>query len=513
MSRIAIVKKERCKGGIDCPYICANACPVNRSGKECIRIEEKTRKIVIDEELCIGCGICIKKCPYEAIDIINLPEKLSKNPVHRYGRNGFHLYNIPIPIFGKVVGIVGKNGIGKSTALNILSGNITPNLGEEKEASYKEIIEFFKGTEAQLFFEKLKQGEIKVSFKPQAVELITKKFEGKVRDLLKKVDEKNIIDEVTKSLNLEDVLDTDIKNISGGELQRVAIAATVMKKANFYIFDEPTSYLDIKQRINVSNFIKKLANEDIAVMVVEHDLIILDYMADLIHIIYGKEGSYGIVSQPKSVKNGINVYLEGYLKEENIRFRDKALKFFARPPVEKRKEIVLTSWSDIRKKLENFELEVASGEIKKPEIIGIVGENGIGKTTFVKILAGIIKSDSGEVKEKIKISYKPQYISRDSEELVLNVLKEAISQYEILLIRPLELKNLFLKKINELSGGELQRVAIAECLAKDADLYLLDEPSAYLDVEQRLTVSKVIKEVIENRSKSCLVVDHDLLFI
>ena len=69
------------------------------------------------------------------------------------------------------------------------------------------------------------------------------------------------------------------------------------------------------------------------------------------------------------------------------------------------------------------------------------------------------------------------------------------------------------KKLSELSGGELQRVAICVCLAQDADLYLLDEPSAYLDVEQRLKVSKVLENIISKREKSALVVDHDLLFI
>ena len=513
MTRIAIVRKERCKGGIDCPYICMNACPVNRSGKNCICIEEKTKKVVIDEQLCIGCGICVKKCPYDAIDIINLPEQLTKNPVHRYGRNGFHLYNLPIPIFGQVVGIVGRNGIGKSTALRILSGNLKPNLGEEKEADYRQMIDFFKGTEAQVFFEKLKKGEIKVAFKPQAVELIAKQFEGKVRDLLKKADEKNKLNEIAEKLELKNILDNNVKEISGGELQRVAIAATVLKKANLYVFDEPTSYLDIKQRIKVSKFIKELADEKTAVLLVEHDLIILDFMADLIHIVYGKEGSYGVISQPKSVKNGINVYLEGYMKEENMRFRDKPIKFLAHPPSESRKGFTLTSWSVIKKKLGNFNLSGEKGEIKKPEVVGIVGENGIGKTTFVKILAGVIKADSGEVLNEVKVSYKPQYISPDSDELVSNVLRDAITKYEVQIMRPLELKHFLTKKISELSGGELQRVAIAECLSRDADLYLLDEPSAYLDIEQRLLVSKVIREMMEKNSKSCLVVDHDLLFI
>jgi len=513
MARIAIVKRERCKGGIDCPYICMSACPVNRSGKQCILVGEKDKKIIIDEELCIGCGICPKKCPYEAIDIINLPHELDKPPVHRYGRNGFHLYNLPIPIFGKVVGIVGRNGIGKTTALKILAGLIKPNMGNEKEADYKQIIDFFKGTEAQTFFEKLRDGKIKVAYKPQAVDLIPKQFEGKVIELLKKADEKNILKEIAEKLEITNILENDIKEISGGELQKIAIAATVLKKANFYIFDEPTSYLDIKQRIKISRFIKELANSETAVMVVEHDLIILDYMADLIHIAYGKEGCYGIISLPKSVKNGINIYLEGYLKEENIRFRDKPIKFFAKPPAESAKETILCSWNGIIKKLGNFEIKAEKGDIKKPEVVGIVGENGIGKTTFVKILAGVLKPDSGNILKEVKVSYKPQYISSDSEEIVANVLREAIAKYEIQLIRPLDIKPLLMKKIKELSGGELQKVAIAECLSKDAELFLLDEPSAYLDVEQRLTVSKVIKDIVESRQASCLVVDHDLLFI
>jgi len=513
MPRIAIVRKEKCKGGIDCPYICMNVCPVNRSAKSCIFADEKDKKVIIDEQLCIGCAICIKKCPYDAIDIINLPQELSKPPVHMYGRNGFHLYNLPIPIFGKVVGIVGRNGIGKSTALKILAGVLKPNMGTGKEAGYKEMIDFFKGTEAQIFFERLRDGKIKIAYKPQQVDMIPKQFDGKVKELLKKADEKKMLKEIAEKLELTNVLENNIKEVSGGELQRIAIAATVLKKANFYVFDEPTSYLDINQRIKVSKFIKELADEETAVMVVEHDLIILDYMADLIHIVYGKEGGYGIVSQPKSVKNGINIYLDGYMKEENIRFRDKQIKFLARPPSESRKELVLTSWKGINKKLGNFELKSEKGEIRRPEVVGIVGENGIGKTTFVKILAGVLKSDAGNVDKEVKVSYKPQYINSESDDIVANILHEAVTKYEIQLIRPLDIKPLLMKKINELSGGELQRVAIAECLSKDAELFLLDEPSAYLDVEQRLIVSKVIKDMSEHKQASCLVVDHDLLFI
>ncbi len=511
MTRIAVIEKEKCINGEGCPFLCGSVCPVNRSGKECITLSGDNKPI-IDEDLCIGCGICPKRCPAECISIINLPAEL-ENPIHRYGVNGFSLYNLPVPIFGKVVGILGRNGIGKSTALKILAGQINPNFGKDKESSYDELIDYFKGSEAQLFFEKVKEKKIKISFKPQQVDLIAKTQKGKVRDLLEKVDEKKKLSVIAKELDIEKILGHDISNISGGELQRVAIAACVLKNANLYVFDEPSSYLDIKQRIKVSKFIRNLADENTAVLVVEHDLIILDYMTDLVHIMYGKEGAYGVVSGVKATKNGINVYLEGYLKEENIRFRDKKISFPAKPPVIEKEGAELVRWEGIEKTLDSFNLKSAEGSISKKDSIGVLGENGIGKTTFVKILAGIIKPNKGELNSQVKVSYKPQYIVAEKDVFVREILKNSLEKYSTELIKPLQLERLLDKQITHLSGGELQRVAIAVCLSHEADLYLLDEPSAYLDVEQRLTVSKIIKELMENWGKTALVVDHDLLFI
>ncbi len=525
MKRIAVVDNEKLKDKQKKLHI-QSLCPVNRRNVECIKIE-KDGMLTIDESTCIGCGICVKAAP-DAIKIVNLPEILDKKPIHRYGKNKFALYNLPTPLFGKVVGVLGVNGIGKSTAVSIFGGLLKPNLGQFArsqtkipptspqthltKSDFKEIIDFFKGTETQLFFEKVEKGEIKTSYKPQHVDIIPKAKKGKVRELLEKVDEKGKLEEVAKELEIMDVLGNDIDKISGGELQRVAIAATVLKKANLYIFDEPSSYLDIKQRINVSKFIRGLLEDDVSVMVVEHDLIIFDYMSDLAHIMYGSEDVYGSVSGLKPVKNAINVYLSGYLKEENIRFRDKKIKFEARKPFFKKHEEELVSWSGIGKKLGKFSLKAGDGKINKSEVIGVLGENGIGKTTFVKILAGEIKKDSGELNEKVKVGYKPQYLE-SNDELVINILSNAIKKYNNQIINPLNLKTLFEKKLNELSGGELQKVAIAYCLGKDAELYLLDEPSAYLDIEQRLIVAKVIRDFVELQNKSALVVDHDILFL
>jgi ATP-binding cassette subfamily E protein 1 len=514
MVRIAVIEKKKCNP-VGCGnYLCARVCPVNRMGDECITAgpDHKAR---IDEKLCTGCGICPKKCPFGAISIINLPEELKQEPIHRYGVNGFSLYNLPTPVFGKVVGIIGRNGIGKSTALKILSKNLIPNLGrigpEKSDATIQELINYFKGSEAQGFFEKLRDDKIVISFKPQQVDLIPRQFSGTVEELLKKVDQKQEFEKIVELLELKNFLSNNVSELSGGELQRVAIAATVLKKANVYMFDEPTSYLDIKQRINVARFIKSLADENTAVMVIEHDLIILDYMTDMIHLMYGKEGAYGVVSGLKTTKAGINVYLSGYLKEENVRFRDEHIKFQSSAPTVEKREFMLTQWPCIHHKLGKFSLDAEDGKLYRGDVVGILGQNGIGKTTFVKILAGQINTGNDDAL-KLKVSYKPQYLET-SDELVMTALQRAIQKYEIQLIRPLNLKELFMRKINELSGGELQKVAIAHCLSQDADIMLMDEPSAYLDIEQRLNVSKVIKEMMFSTGKSAIIVDHDLLFI
>ncbi|MFC1686151.1 ribosome biogenesis/translation initiation ATPase RLI [Nanoarchaeota archaeon] len=500
--RLAVIKKEQCQPQ-KCNNLCAKLCPINRQGKDCIVIDKKAK---IHADLCIGCGICPKRCPFGAISIVNLPDELKKNTLHRYWKNGFALYRLPMPRFGSTLGILGKNGIGKSTALKILAGKEQPNFGDLKNTILPK--DFFRGSELLTYFEKLPN--MKVSIKPQNIFALMQ-F-GKVRELLDKTAEggdQKLKEQIIKDLKINKYLGKDCAKLSGGELQKVAIAVACLKDADIYFFDEPLAYLDIVERIRVSNFIRKLVGEGKAVVLVEHDLILLDYIADLINIVYGEQACYGVVASIRSTKNAINAYLNGFLREEKMRFRDKPIKFnFGL--LDKQLGNTFFEWPAFTKTLPGFKLEAKAGAIAKRSVIGIAGKNATGKTTFVKCLAGIEETDNKDFKYDTKVSHKPQYLN-PSDELVISIIKaERVSKR---LISLLGIEKLMMQKLSQLSGGELQKVAVAACLAKDADLYLLDEPSAHLDVEDRLKVADAIRETIIEKDKGAFVVDHDLLFL
>jgi len=518
MVRIAVLDEERCESK-RCGRPCYRFCPPVRNKIEAIIFEGDKPQIV--ESLCVGCGICVRKCPFKAISIVNLADELEEECSHRFGPNTFKLFRLPTPSSGVVLGLLGQNGIGKTTALHILSGEIKPNLGKYGEPpEWTQLIQHFRGSTLQEYFQRLSKGNMKVVHKPQYVDRISRVVSGKVGELLEKVDERNKLGQLTEKLQLETIWNRNLKVLSGGELQRVAVAASICREADVYLFDEPASYLDVKQRLQVAKAIRTLKQDGKIVIVAEHDLAILDYLSDQICVFYGDPGVYGVVSHVHGVRVGINIYLEGYIPDENVRFRKDSIIFHVKPPsAGLTVGESLLQWSEIKKSFGEFEFQAVPGEVKRGEVVGIFGPNGIGKTTFVKILAGIEEADSGETSNEdgLKVSYKPQYISLQYKGTVEELLKETAekefgtSLYNSQILQPLKMQLLMDRDLTELSGGELQRVAIAACLSKEAELYLLDEPSAYLDVEERLSVARTIRRVIENRKVTAFVVEHDVV--
>ncbi|MBN1195607.1 MAG: ribosome biogenesis/translation initiation ATPase RLI [Methanomicrobiaceae archaeon] len=513
--RIAIVHRDRCNSR-KCGTECILYCPRVRTGDETVIIGEDG-KAIISEELCVGCGICVKKCPFEAIDIVSLPEEL-EHPTHRYGRNGFALYGMGIPVEGKVSGLLGANGIGKSTAVKILSGQLVPNQGDvEKTPSWDSFIRQYSGTELFDYLSLVSAGKVKVAVKPQYIDYIPRVFQGSVGDLLASTDERGSLDTYIDALSLRPLLSRPIGALSGGELQRVALTACFSRKADFYFFDEITPFLDIYQRMTAAKLIRELALER-PVVIVEHDLAILDMLADTVHIGYGKPSVFGIITRPKGVRVGINQYLEGFLPEENVRFREYEVVFGERAHTRETTRDVLMQFPAMEKRYDTFSLRVGGGEIRCGEVLGVVGANGIGKSTFAKLLAGAEKPDEGTIDSHMRVSYKPQYIKATTGDPVEMLLRSQTTRfdsswYEHEIIEPLSLHAILQSPVDTLSGGELQRVAIALCLSQDADLYILDEPSAHLDVEQRVKLVRVIRRFAENRESGVLVIDHDIYLI
>jgi len=515
--RVAVLDQDLCQPK-KCGLECIKYCPVNKSGADCIVLNEEINKAQIDEDICNGCGICVKVCPFDAITIVNLATELATDKIHQYGQNSFRLYKLPTPKKGEVVGLLGRNGMGKSTVINILSGNLKPNLGKyEVPPEWDEILDYYSGTELKSHFEKIKNNQINVSIKPQQVYNIAGAFDGTSKDLLEKYDDRGVSNQLIKTLSLENSVEQHVKELSGGELQRLAVAVASAKDADFYFFDEPSSYNDIYQRTSVARVIQDLAKIGKSVMVVEHDLVLLDYVSDLIEVLYGVSSAYGIVSNVLSTKVGINVFLDGYLPNENVRFRDKKFTFDVSSTAGQFTEgETMIRYPVLEKKYPNFSVTVEPGQIRKGEVLGIMGANALGKTTMMKMIAGAEKPDSGSLDKKIKIAYKPQYLLNDVDVDVVSLLNKANegliegSQEEEQIIDPLKIKKLYNKSIKNLSGGELQKVSIAACLLQKVDLYALDEPSAFLDVEDRIAVAKFLQQFTRSFGKSAMVIDHDL---
>ena len=515
MARIAILLTDRCHPK-ECQWECQAYCPPVRMGQECI-IEGPTGQPIISETLCIGCGICVHKCPFDAIKILNTPEANESEIVHRYGYNGFRLYRMPVPPPKGITGLLGPNGTGKSTALRLLAGVEVPNLGDfAAPGEWSKVLEHYRGTALRAHFERVAKGALKSVVKPQYVDRLSEEpitaFEYVARS------------EGNASKALEDVglgnrSDRKLAELSGGELQMTAIARALATDADLYLIDEPSSYLDIIHRLRVARVLRRLG-ETKSVLVVEHDLGLLDYLADQAHLLYGEPAAFGVISHPIPMRSAINTDLTGYLKDENVRFRTDPVRFVAHPPKPPARQNALVEFPELEKEFPRFHLSVGAGNLAKGETVGVVGPNATGKTTFVRMLAGVEPPTRGQAPAGVTVSYKPQYL-KATQGASLRARAEALASdptfdgklFERELVPGLHLDGILDVALPDLSGGELQRAAVALALARPATLYLLDEPSAYLDADERMSMARLIRRQVERQAVSALVVDHDVYFL
>jgi ATP-binding cassette subfamily E protein 1 len=527
-SRLAIVDYDKCKP-TKCGVPCVIKCVVNQIGKICISIgdiedlggsqsDKKTskQKAIISNNLCIGCGACVKVCPYEAIKLVNLPKELTKEKqLVSYGENSFRVYASPHIKKGQCLGIIGSNGLGKTSVIKVLSGDIKIDCMEKKK--------LLNSSELYAYLTKLQSNKLNVSYKPQDISIYNRGHNGNalVSTLLEKIPT-----EIQSRMNLFKLKDRMTKQLSGGETQRLLISLACSRRADAYLFDEPTAFLDIKQRIIAANLIQDIVANSYVVLI-EHDLCIFDYISDYVVSLYGEKGAYGVISSVSSTFNGINNYLDGYLPTENIKFRDRPVIFKFKTLEEE--EVISErigynysackfSYNQDGKKdsSSSFDLEIERGSFSTSEIILLIGENGTGKSTMIKILAGLIKVDGFE-RPELSVSIKEQEVYIDSELTVSEYIYKKIgnmmynSDFKINVLTPLNVDKLFDLIMKNLSGGQFQRVAITVCLGTCADIYLLDEPSAYIDVEDRMVIAKMLRHYAGTTKKTIFLVEHDMI--
>ncbi|MDU5437777.1 ABC transporter ATP-binding protein, partial [Peptoniphilus lacydonensis] len=329
------------------------------------------------------------------------------------------------------------------------------------------------------------------------------------------------IDEVEKELHLENLMNKNIFNLSGGEKQKIAIASIYALNPEIFILDEPSSSLDIKSMKELSLTIKKLKSLGKTIIIAEHRLWYLKDIVD--RAIYLEDG--------KIIREYSMDEIENLSEDERMRtgLRNSDYKAIERfDDFETSNKGTLLELKNLMfKRSTRTILSIKDLKFSYGNIIGIVGENGIGKSTLAKIICGLYKENKGKILrdgENLNIKSRLNESLLIMQEVNYQLFTDTVKDEIVLTsnikddnaldtwLKDMELKNIGDRNPHTLSGGQKQRVIILSALLSDKKILFFDEPTSGLDYRNMKIVAKNIKKVKE-KDKLILIISHDVEFL
>lgn len=421
---------------------------------------------------------------------------------------------------GEFIVLCGKSGCGKSTLLRILNGLI-PELypGEltgigsvlEQELLTKEFNEYVR--------------EIGVVFQNPKTQFFTSDVYSELAFAMENygVSKKEMIDridEITSLFSLEEFLERSMFHLSGGQKQLIAFASASMLQHRLFLLDEPSSNLDEATIEQLKAYLHVLKSQGMTIIVSEHRLYYLTDLADRYLVMEKGQIVENYTSQEMREKSAADIQALGLRSLKPTHLTKKVTQ------AERAAKLVLTcDGLDFYYRKQPSVLKIPSLTLTSADIIGIVGHNGAGKSTFSKLLSGLIKPKAGVIKLNQKVMRSKELIKESfvvMQDVNLQLFFETVGK-EISLnaqntaefdkvVAMLNLEPLLMRHPQTLSGGEKQRVAIASALLSGKKIIIFDEPTSGLDLVHMEEVSNTIRWLHEENIL-VLVITHDKEFL